>query len=153
MSEDDDFSQLKVLELQAKLRSEEKANKVLEILLTDLSFDTGASIDDACNAIDAWSVLMDNVIEENLNHETINSFIALISKHKRAIEMAQLNRDRHSQSIPAINWVRAEWGRKSTEYQSKKEFGQTYAALVLEEFPEIKKIKWRTISEEWLYGL
>ena len=153
MSDADDFSKLKALELQAKLRNEEKAAKVLEILLTDLSFDANGSVDLACDAIDAWSLRMDTVIKENLSHESIDSFVALVSKHKRAIEMAHLSRERHSKALPAMSWVKEEWSRKSSEYQSKKEFGQTYLQLVIEEFPDVKKITWRTISEEWLKGL
>lgn len=153
MSDADDFSKLKTLEMQAKWLNDEKARRVLEILLTDLSFDPEGSADLACDAIDAWSLRMDTVIRENLNHESIDSFVALASKNKRAIEMAHLNRERHSKALPAINWVKGEWGRKSSEYRSKKEFGQTYVQLVIEEYPEVKKITWRTISEEWLKGL
>jgi len=153
MSDADDFRKLKTLELQAKSRNEEKSRKVLEILLTDLSFDPEVSTDLASDAIDAWSLRMDTVIKENLNHESIDSFVALASKHKRAIEMAYLNRERHSKALPAINWVQGEWRKKSSEYQTKKEFGQTYVQLVIEEFPDVKKITWRTISEEWLKGL
>ena len=153
MTDADDFTKLKALELQAKSRNEEKAKKVLEILLTDLSFEIDSSLKLACEAIDAWSLRMDSTIAENLSHESIDSFVVLVSKHKRAIEMAYLNRERHSKSIPAINWVRDEWGRKSSEYESKKEFGKTYVQLVLEEFPDVKKVTWRTISDEWLKGL
>jgi hypothetical protein len=69
MSDADDFRKLKTLELQAKSRNEEKSRKVLEILLTDLSFDPEVSTDLASDAIDAWSLRMDTVIKENLNHE------------------------------------------------------------------------------------
>jgi hypothetical protein len=67
--------------------------------------------------------------------------------------MAQLARERHAKSQPAIHWVRKEWVTKLSEYRSKKEFGRTYAKLVIEEFPEIKKVKVRTITEEWLQDL
>jgi hypothetical protein len=96
---------------------------------------------------------MDAVIAENLDHDSITSFVALVSKHRREIEMAQLARERHGKSQSAIDWVRKEWVTKSSEYRSKREFGQTYVQLVLEDFPEVKKITWRTISEDWLKDL
>jgi hypothetical protein len=153
MSEDDDFAKVKLLESFAKSRNEDKARRVLEVLLTDLNFDADGPLDDACKAIDEWSDRMDAVIAENLDHNSINSFVALASKHQRDIEMAQLNRERHAKSKPAIAWVQEEWRRKSSEYKGKKEFGETYVELVIEEFPEIKKVAVRTISEEWLKGL
>jgi hypothetical protein len=153
MSEDDDFARLRELESIAKTRNDEKARRVLDILLTDLSFDADGPLDEACSAIDKWGVRMDAVIAENLDHESINSFVALVSKHKREIEMARLVRERHAKSQPAIQWVRNEWATKSSEYRSKREFGQTYVQLVLEDFPEIKKITWRTIAEDWLKDL
>ena len=153
MSEDDDFSLLRELESIAKSRNEQKALRVLDVLLVDLSFDADGPLDEACMAIDEWGVRMDAVIAENIDHDSIGSFVAIVSKHKREIEMAQLARERHAKSQPAIYWVRKEWVAKSSEYRSKKEFGQTYVQLVLEEFPEVKKITWRTISEEWLKDL
>jgi hypothetical protein len=96
---------------------------------------------------------MDAVIAENLDHDSINSFVALVSKHKREVEMAQLARERHAKSQSAIDWVRKEWVTKSSEYRSKKEFGRTYAKLVIEKFLEIKKVTVRTISEVWLKDL
>jgi len=153
MSEDDDFARLRELESIAKTRNDEKARRVLDILLTDLSFDADGPLDEACSAIDKWGVRMDAVIAENLDHDSINSFVALVSKHKREVAMAQLARERHAKSQPAIHWVRKEWVTKSSEYRSKKEFGRTYAKLVIEEFPEIKKVKVRTITEEWLQDL
>ena len=153
MIEDDDFVRLREFESIAKTRNDEKARRVLEILLTDLSFDADGPLDDACIAIDEWSVRMDAVIAENINHDSIGSFVSLVSKHKREIEMAHLARERHAKSQPAIFWVRKEWVTKSFEYRSKKEFGRTYVQLVIEDFPEIKKVTMRTISEEWLQGL
>jgi hypothetical protein len=153
MSEKDDFARLRELESIAKTRNEEKSRKVLEVLLTDLSFDVDGPLDEACKTIDEWGIRMDAVITENLDHDSINSFVALVSKHKREVAMAQLARERHAKSQSAINWVRKEWVTKSSEYRSKKEFGQTYVQLVLEEFPEVKKITWRTISEDWLKDL
>lgn len=153
MSEDDDFSRLRELESVVKTRNEEKSRRVLDVLLIDLSFDEDGPLDEACTAIDEWGIRMDAVIAENLDHDSIDSFVALASKHKREIEMAHLARERHAKSQPAITWVRKEWVTKSSEYRGKKEFGQTYVQLVLEEFPEIKKITWRTISENWLNGL
>ena len=153
MSEDDDFNHLKLLESIAKSRIEKKSQKLLAVLLTDLSFDADGPIDDACNSIDEWAALMDSAIAENLDHESINYFVALVTKHKREIEMAQLARKRHFKSTQAASWVRDEWTRKITEYSSKKEFAQTYVKLVIEDFPEIKKITARTISEDWLKGL
>ena len=153
MIKDDDFARLLEFESIAKTRNDEKARRVLDILLTDLSFDVDGPLDEACSAIDKWGVRMDAVIAENLDHVSINSFVALVSKHKRELEMAQLARERHAKSQPAIQWVRNEWATKSSEYRSKKEFAQTYVQLVYEEFPEIKKIAWRTISEEWLKDL
>jgi hypothetical protein len=153
MSEDDDFAQLKELESIAKTRNEEKALKVLDVLLADLSLDADGPLDDACKAIDEWGVRMDAVITKNIDYESIGSFVAIVSKHKREIEMAQLARERHAKSQPAIQWVRNEWATKSSEYRSKREFGQTYVQLVLEDFPEIKKITWRTIAEDWLKDL
>ena len=67
--------------------------------------------------------------------------------------MAKLARERHAKSQPAIHWVRKEWFAKSSEYRSKKEFGRTYVKLVIEDFPEIKKVTVRTITEEWLHDL
>ena len=153
MSEDDDFAQLKSLESSARSRSDQRSNALLEVLLTDLSFDPNGPLDDAIGAIDGWNRRMDTAIAENLDHESINCFVTLVIKHKREIEMARIARDRHAKSVPAINWVQAEWGRKSSEYRSKKEFGQTYEQLVIEAHPEVKKITWRTISEVWLSGL
>ena len=153
MSEDDDFAQLRELESITKTRNEGKSRKVLEVLLVDLSFDVDGPLDEACRAIDEWGIRMDAVIAENLDHDSINSFVALVSKHKREIEMAQLARERHAKSQPVIHWVRKEWATKSSEYQSKKEFGRTYVKLVIEDYPEIKKITSRTISEVWLKGL
>ena len=153
MSEDDDFSRLRELESIAKSRNEEKALRVLDVLLVDLSFDADGPLDEACMAIDEWSVRMDAVIAENIDHDSIGSFVAIVSKHKREIEMAQLARERHAKSQSAIHWVRNEWATKTSEYQSKKEFARTYANLVIEDYPEIKKITPRTIYEEWLKGL
>lgn len=153
MSEDDDFARVRALELLAKSHSEKKATRVLQVLLQDLSFDMDGHLDDACKAIDEWGRRMDDVIAENLDHDSITSFVDLVSKHKREIEMAQLARERHAKSQPAIHWVRKEWVTKAPEYRSKKEFGQTYVQLVLESFPEVKKITWRTISEDWLKDL
>ena len=153
MSEDDDFKNLKLLESIAKSRIDKKSRRVLAVLLTDLSFDADGPLDDACKSIDEWGVLMDAVISENLDHDSINSFVGLVTKHKREIEMAQLARKRHFKSTQAANWVRGEWTRKITEYSSKKEFAQTYVKLVIEDFPEIKKVTARKISEEWLKGL
>jgi hypothetical protein len=153
VSEDDDFARLRELESIAKTRNDEKARRVLDVLLTDLSFDADGPLDEACSAIDKWGVRMDAVITENLDHDSIGSFIAFVSKHKREIEMVQLARERHAKAQPAIHWVRKEWVTKSSEYRSKKEFGRTYVQLVIEDFPEIKKVTVRTISEEWLQGL
>ena len=153
MSEDDDFAQLKELESIAKTRNEEKALKVLDVLLADLSFDADDPLDEACKAIDEWSVRMNAVIAQNIDYESIGSFVAMASKHKREIEMAKLARERHAKSQPVIHWVRKEWFAKSSEYRSKKEFGRTYVKLVIEDFPEIKKVTIRTISENWLQGL
>jgi len=153
MSEDDDFAMLKKFELLAKSRGENKAAKVLEVLLTDLSFDASGPLEDACQAIEEWGVLMDAVIRENIDHSSILSFVEVASKNRRAIEMAELARERHAKWIPAIWWVRAEWLAKASEYSGKQEFAKTYVALVLEEFPEIREIKWRTIAETWLKGL
>jgi hypothetical protein len=153
MSEDDDFARLRELESIAKTRNDEKARRVLDVLLTDLSFDADGPLYEACSAIDKWGVRMDAVITENLDYDSIGSFVAIVSKHKREIEMAQLARERHAKSQSAIDWVRKEWVTKSLEYRSKKEFGRTYAKLVIEDFPEIKKVTVRTISEEWLQGL
>jgi hypothetical protein len=153
MSEDDDFARLKLLESITKTRNEEKSRKVLEVLLVDLSFDIDGPLEEACQSIDDWGVRMDAVIAENLDHNSINSFVALVSKYKREIEMARLVRERHAKAQPAIQWVRNEWATKSSEYRTKKEFAQTYVQLVLEDFPEITKIKWRTISEDWLKDL
>jgi hypothetical protein len=153
MSEDDDFARLKEFESIAKIRNQEKSQQVLAVLLTDLSFEVDGPLEEACDAIDAWGAQMDAVIAENLDHDSIGSFIELVSKHKREIEMAQLARDRHAKHRTARNWVREEWVRKSSEYPSKKEFGQTYVQLVKEDFPEIKKITARTIFEVWLQGL
>ena len=153
MSEDDDFALVIVFESMEKSRNEEKSRRVLDVLLADLSFEVDGPLDDACKAIDEWGDRMDAVIAENLDHSSINSFIALVSKHKREIEMAQLARERHAKSQPAIYWVRKEWVTKSSEYRSKKEFGRTYANLVIEKFPKIKKVTVRTISEAWLKDL
>ena len=153
MSEDDDFSRLRELQSIAKIRNEEKSRRVLDVLLIDLSFDEDGPLDEVCKAIDEWDIRMDAVIAENLDHDSIDSFVALASKHKREIEMAHLARERHAKSQPAITWVRKEWVTKSSEYRSKKEFGQAYVQLVLEDFPEVKKITWRTISEDWLKDL
>ena len=153
MSEDDDFARLLELESIAKTRNDEKARRVLDVLLTDLSFDIDGPLDEACSAIDKWGIQMDAVIAENLDHDSINSFVALASKHKREVAMAQLARERHAKSQSAIDWLRKEWVTKSSEYRSKKEFGRTYAKLVIEDFPEIKKVTIRTITEEWLQGL
>ena len=153
MSEDDDFALVKVFESMEKSRNEEKSRRVLDVLLADLSFDVDGPLDDACKAIDEWGDRMDAVIAENLDHSSINSFIALVSKHKREIEMAQLARERHAKSQSAIDWVCKEWATKSSEYRSKKELGRTYANLVIEKFPKIKKVTVRTISEAWLKDL
>jgi len=153
MSEDDDYARLRELESIVKARKDEKARRVLDVLLTDLSFDADGPLDEACSAIDKWDVRMDAVITENLDHDSIDSFVAMVSKHKREIEMAQLARERHAKSQPVIHWVRKEWATKSSEYRSKKEFGRTYVHLVIEDFPEIKKVTVRTISEVWLKGL
>ena len=150
MSEDEDFARLRELESIVKTRNEEKARRVLDVLLADLSFDIDGPLDEACSAIDSWGVRMDAVIAENLDSDSINSFVALVSKHKREVEMAQLARERHAKSQLAIDWVRKEWVTKSSEYRSKKEFGRTYAKLVIEDFPKIKKVTVRTISEVWL---
>ena len=153
MSENDDFARLRELESIAKTRNEEKSRKVLEVLLTDLSFDVDGPLDEACKVIDEWGIRMDAVIAENLDHDSINSFVALVSKHRREIEMAQLARERHAKSQSALDWVCKEWTTRSSEYRSKKEFGRTYANLVIEKFPEIKKVTVRTISEAWLKDL
>ena len=153
MSENDDFARLGELESIAKTRNEEKSRKVLEVLLVDLSFDVDGPLDEACKVIDEWGIRMDAVIAENLDHDSITSFVALVSKHRREIEMAQLARERHGKSQSAIDWVRKEWVTKSSEYRSKKEFGRTYAELLIEKFPKMKKVKVRTISEAWLKGL
>ena len=153
MSEDDDFFRLRELESIAKSRNEEKALRVLDVLLVDLSFDADGPLDEACMAIDEWGVRMDAVIAENIDHNSIGSFVAVVFKHKREIEMAQLARERHSKSQSAIDWVRKEWVTKSSEYRSKKEFGRTYAKLLIEVFPAIKKVTVRTISEAWLKDL
>ena len=150
MSDNDDFARLVELEFIAKTRNEEKSQKVLEVLLTDLSFNADGPFEEPCKAIDEWGIQMDAVIAEYLNHDSIYSFVELVSKHKREVEMAQLARERHAKSQPATDWVRREWVTKSSEYRGKKEFGQTYVRLVLEDFPEVKKITWRTISEVWL---
>ena len=153
MSEDDDFARLKELESIAKTRNEEKSRRVLVVLLEDLSFDVDGPLDDACRAIDEWGARLDAVIAENITHDSINAFVDLVSKHKRDIEMAKLARERHAKSQPAINWVRNEWLMKASEYRGKKDFARTYSTLVLEDFPEIKKVTARTISEDWLQGL
>lgn len=153
MIEDDDFARLREFESIAKTRNDEKARRVLDILLTDLSFDVDGPLDEACSAIDSWGVRMDAVIAKNLDHDSINSFVALVSKHKREIEMARLVRERHAKSQSAIDWVCKEWTTRSSEYRSKKKFGRTYAKLVIEKFPEIKKVTVRTISEAWLKDL
>ena len=153
MSEDDDFAKLWSLELLAKSRNEKKSRSVLEVLLTDLSFDPDGQSDDACKAIDQWEHEMDAVIAKDLDRDSIGFFVALVVKNSRAIEMSRLSRERHVRRAPAINWVRAEWGRKASEYRSKRDFARTYVMLVIEDFPEVKKITLRTISEEWLKGL
>jgi len=153
MIEDKDFARLRELESIVKTRNEEKARRVLDVLLADLSFDIDGPLDEPCSAIDSWGVRMDAVIAENLDHDSINSFVALVSKHKREVEMAQLARERHGKSQSAIDWVRKEWVAKSSEYRSKKEFGRTYAKLLIEDFPTIKKVTVRTISEAWLKDL
>jgi hypothetical protein len=153
VSEDDNFALVKVFESMEKSSNEEKSRRVLDVLLVDLSFDVGGPLDDACKAIDEWGDRMDAVIAENLDHSSINSFITLVSKHRLEIEMAQLARERHAKSQSAIDWVCKEWVAKSSEYRSKKEFGRTYANLVIEKFPEIKKVTVRTISEAWLKDL
>jgi len=153
VSEDDDFSKVKSLELLAKFRNEQKSLTVLKVLLTDLSFDPDGPITDACKAIDEWGDRMNTAIAENLDHESINCFVALVTKHKREIEMSRIARQRHATLVPAINWVQAEWGRKATEYSSKRDFARTYSTLVMEVFPEVKKITLRTISEDWLKGM
>jgi hypothetical protein len=153
MSEDDDFSKLKSLELLAKSRNEQKSRAVLEVLLTDLSFDPSGPLDDACKAIDEWGYRMDAVIAKNLDHNSIPCFIDLVVRNSREIEMSRIARERHARVAPAINWVRAEWGRKASEYRSKRDFARTYATLVLEDFPVVKKITLRTISEDWLKGM
>ena len=153
MSENDDFARLGELESIAKTRNEEKSRKVLEVLLVDLSFDVDGPLDEACKVIDEWGIRMDAVIAENLDHDSITSFVTLVSKHRREIEMVQLARERHGKSQSAIKWVRKEWVTKSSEYRSKKEFGRTYAELLIEKFPKMKKVKVRTISEAWLKDL
>jgi hypothetical protein len=153
MSEDDDFARVRTLELLARSRSEDRAAKVVDVLLADLRFDVDGPLDDACKAIDEWGSRMDAAITENLDHESINSFVKLVSKQKREIEMAYLARERHAKFKPAIAWVRAAWIRKATEYSSKKEFAQDYTKFVIEEFPELQKVTPRTISENWLKGL
>jgi hypothetical protein len=153
MSEDDDFAQLRELESITKTRNEGKSRKVLEVLLVDLSFDVDGPLDEACKAIDEWGIRMDAVIAENLDHESITSFVGLVSKHRRELEMAQLARERHGKSQSAIDWVRKEWVTKSSEYRSKKEFGRTYAKLLIEKFPKMEKVTVRTISEAWLKDL
>ena len=153
MSEDDDFARVRTLELLAKSRSEERAAKVLDVLLADLSFDVDGTLGDAYKAIDEWGSRMDATIAENLDHESISSFVKLVSKQERELEMAHLARERHAKFIPAIDWVRQAWVRKATDYSSKKEFAQDYKKFVIEEFPELKKVTQRTISENWLKGL
>ncbi len=153
MSEGDDFSKVKSLELLAKFRNEQKSLAVLEVLLTDLSFDPDGPITDACKAIDEWSDRMDAAIAENLDHNSISCFVDLAVQNARAIEMLRIARERHAKIAPAINWVRAEWVRKASEYRNKKDFARTYTTLVVEDFPEVKKVTFRTISEEWLKGL
>jgi hypothetical protein len=153
MSEDKDFARVKLLQEFSKTQSEQRAQKVLDVLLTDLSFDVDGPYESACSAIDKWEVQMDRVISQNLDHQSIDCFTKLVTKYQREIEMSQLVRERHAKSLPAINWVRSEWTSKAEEYRSKKEFGQTYETLVLEEFPHVKKVTWRTITEEWLKGL
>ena len=83
MSEDDDFARLRELESISKTRNEEKSRKVLEVLLVDLSLDVDGPLDEACKAIDEWGIRMDAVIAENLDHESINSFVAKISSFER----------------------------------------------------------------------
>ena len=153
MSEDDDFARVRALELLARSRSEERAAKVLDVLLADLSFAVDGPLDDACKAIDEWGSRMDAAIAENLDHESINSFVKLVSKQKREIEMAHLARERHAKFTTSIAWVKEAWIRKATEYRSKKEFAQDYKEFVIEKFPELKKVTVRTISENWLKGL
>ena len=153
MSEDDDFAKLRALELLAKARSKERSQRVLKVLLTDLSFDPDGQSDDACKAIDHWEQDMDAVIAKDLDSDSIACFVALVVKNSRAIEMSRLARERHVRLAPAINWVRAEWGRKASEYRSKRDFARTYATLVIEDFPAVKKITLRTISEDWLKDL
>ena len=153
MSEDDDFAKLRSSELLAKSRNEKKSRSVLEVLLTDLSFDPDGPITDACKAIDEWGDRMDAVIAKNLDHDSISCFVDLVVKNTRAIEMTRIARERHARLVPAINWVRAEWGRKASEYRSKRDFARTYATLVIEAFPQVKKITLRTISEDWLKDL
>jgi hypothetical protein len=150
LNDDDDFARLRPLELAAKARHENQSRKVLEVLLTDLSFVPEGPLDDACKAIDEWGDRMDAAIAENLNHDSIACFISLAIKNERPIEMARIARERHAKCAPAVNWVREDWARKFSEYKSKKEFGQTYVKLVIEKFPEVKKITSRTISEDWL---
>ena len=153
MKEEDDFARLKLLESSARSRSDQRSMALLEVLLTDLSFDPDGPIQDACKAIDKWGDRMNTAIAENLDHESINCFVALVTKHKREIEMSRIARQRHATLAPAINWVRAEWGRKATEYSSKRDFARTYSTLVMEVFPDVKKITLRTISEDWLKGM
>ena len=153
MNEDVDFARVRALELLVKSHSDKRATRVMQVLLQDLSFDPDGPLDDACSAIDEWEYRMDEVIAENLDHDSITSFVALVSKHKRELEMAQLARERHAKSQSAIQWVRKEWVAKSSEYRSKKEFGRTYAELLIEKFPKMKKVKVRTISEAWLKDL
>ena len=153
MSEDDDFAKLWSLELLAKSRNEKKSRSVLEVLLTDLSFDPNGPITDACEAIDEWGDRMDAVIAKNLDHDSISCFVDLVVKNTRAIEMSRIARERHARLAPAINWVRAEWGRKASEYLNKRDFARTYSTLVIEVFPKVKKVTLRTISEDWLKGM
>ena len=139
MSEDDEFLKMKSLELLAKSRNEQKSLTVLEVLLTDLSFDPDGPITDACKAIDEWGDRMDAVIAEYIDHNSISCFVDLAVQNTRAIEMSRIARERHGRLAPAINWVRAEWGRKASEYRNKKDFARTYTTLVVEVFPEVKK--------------
>ena len=153
MNDDEEFIRLKQFEFAAKARSKERSQRVLKVLLTDLSFDPNGPITDACKAIDEWGDRMDAVIAKNLDHDSISCFVDLVVKNTRAIEMSQIARERHARVAPAINWVRAEWGRKASEYLNKRDFARTYSTLVIEVFPKVKKVTLRTISEDWLKGM
>ena len=52
MNDDEEFIRLKQFEFAAYTRSKERSQRVLKVLLTDLSFDPDGQSDDACKAID-----------------------------------------------------------------------------------------------------